>query len=292
MRGVFLLGPDVFFGSQEKEGPEQAMHTKTIMIGLLRFSVLTPTYYSERFESLDKISEFIFSPERMALRFHLFENLCLPSLLNQTDSDFHCVVLTAKSMPKLYLERLQDLLAPVQNIHCRPVGPDKHYQLLKQAYNSVPIHDATHRLLFRLDDDDAVDLNFVARTKSFGAGLLALHQGTRPTIIAHNRGYYLRVQEGENDVFGAYERAPLSAGTALIAPVDYPRNPYRYNHRALAQHYNLYSDITVPGFIRTIHSDNKSTPTQMGRTDKKKPDEIAREILHSFGFDMPFLKAL
>lgn len=268
------------------------MQQKTIMIGLLRFSVLTPTYYSERFDTLDKVAEFIFSPERMALRFHLFENLCLPTLMNQTDSDFHCVVLTAKSMPKPYLERLQDLLAPLPNIHCLQVGTDKHYQLLKQGYDSVPIQDATHRLMFRLDDDDAVDLDFVARTKSFAAGLLGFHHGTRPTIIAHNRGFYIRVQDGENDVFDACERAPLSAGTALLAPVDYPRNPYRYNHRALAQHYNLYSDITVPGFIRTIHSDNKSIPTQMGVSNKKKSDVIAREIQHSFGFDMPFLKAL
>ena len=51
------------------------MNPKTIMIGLLRFSVLTPTYYSERFDTLEKIAEHIFSPERMALRFHLFENL-------------------------------------------------------------------------------------------------------------------------------------------------------------------------------------------------------------------------
>lgn len=268
------------------------MHPKTIMIGLLRFSVLTPTYYSERFDSLEKIAEHLFSPERMALRFHLFENLCLPTLANQTDPDFQCVVLTAETMPNQYLTRLQNLLAPLPNMHCRVVGTDKHYALIKDGYNSVPAKDATHRILFRLDDDDAVDLDFVKRTKELALGLRQLHTSDRPTIISFNRGFYVKMQDGENDIFDACERAPLSTGTALVAPVDHPRNPYRYNHRALAQHYNLYSDISVPGFIRTIHGDNKSNPTQMGLTRRKKPDRIAHEISRNFGFDVSKLKAL
>ena len=268
------------------------MEHKIAMVGLLWFSVLTPTYFFERFDTLEKTAAHIFAPDRMALRFHLFENLCLPTLIKQTDPDFQCVVLTAKTMPAQYLTRLQDLVAPWPNIHCRPVGTEKHYQLIKDGYNSVPTNGATHRLLFRLDDDDAVDLDYVRRTKSFAAGLQKLNTADTPVIIAHNRGYYVKVQDSDNEVFDAVERAPLSVGIALLAPVDYPRNPYRYNHRALARHYNVYSDISVPGFVRTIHDTNKSTPTQTGLTHKQKPDEMADQISRSFGFDISHLKAL
>lgn len=268
------------------------MTQQTIMVGLLRFSVLTPTYYSERFETLEKIAAHIFAPERLELRFRLFEKLCLPTLVHQTDPDFHLVVLTAQSMPDPFLGRLRDLLAPYPNFHCRPVGTDRHYQLIKTGYNSVPVGDATHRLMFRLDDDDAVDLDFVRRTKALAQGLQSMTDPDRPTIIANNNGFYVRFQDGENEVFDACERAPLSAGTALLAPVDYRRNPYRYNHRALAQHYNVYSDISVPGFIRTIHRDNKSNPTQMGLVARKKPERIAAQIRKYFGFEISDLKAL
>ncbi len=61
-------------------------------VGLLRFSVLTPTYYAERFDTLEKTAAHLFSPERMELRFRIFENLCLPSLTRQSDRDFECVL--------------------------------------------------------------------------------------------------------------------------------------------------------------------------------------------------------
>lgn len=268
------------------------MEIRAKVIGVLRFSVLTPTYYSERFETLDKIAEHIFSDERMELRFRIFETLCLPSLTGQSDADFDCVVLTAESMPAKHLNRLQALLAPFPNIHCRPVGTDKHYQLIKSGYDSIPVEGYSHRIMFRLDDDDAVDLDFIKRTKQLAAGLLKMQDPETPFVIAYNRGFYVESKERGNDVFDACERAPLSTGTTLVAPVGYPRNPYRYVHRALAQHYNTFSDISVPGFIRTIHGDNKSRPTQMGLTRKMRPKVISWQLLTHFGVDMDMLKNL
>lgn len=268
------------------------MANKLKTVGLLRFSVLTPTYYSERFDTLEKTAAHIFSPERMELRFRLFENLCLPSLVRQSDSDFECVVLTAESMPTQYLERLLSLLEPLPNFYCLPVGTGKHYQLLKSGYNFVSVDDCTHRILFRLDDDDAVDLDYIKRTKHLAAGLLHLQDPKTPFIIAYNRGFYVRTTEGTAEIFDSCERAPLSTGTTLVAPVDYPNNPYRYNHRKLAQHYNTFSDISVPAFLRTIHGDNKSTPAQMGITHKMKAAEIETLLTRHFGVDMNDLRAL
>ena len=263
------------------------------IIGLLRFSVLTPTYYSERFPTLDEIAAHIWSADRMALRFHLFEKLCLPSLTGQTDAGFDCVILTGERLPSEFRDRLEALLAPHPNMHLRAVGTDNHYQLLKDGYNSIDLGDATHKALFRLDDDDAVDLGFIARTRKRAEGLLRMQDPKTPSIIAYNRGFYVqRNAGGENEVFDATERAPLSTGTTLVAPVAYHRNPYRYNHRALAQHYPTYSDISVPAFIRTIHGDNKSTPTQMGLTHRMKPERLNKALMKNFGHGLSDLKAL
>ena len=255
--------------------------------------MLTPTYYSERFDTLDAIAEHIYSPERMALRFHLFENLCLPSLAHQSDRDFDCVILTGERLPAEHRTRLEDLLAPYPHLHLRAAGTEKHYALLKDGYNSIDLGPASHKALFRLDDDDAVDLDFIARTRTRAEGLLALQDPKTPTIIAYNRGFYVHRKDGEdNEVFDAVERAPLSTGTTLLAPVDYPRNPYRYVHRALAQHYTTYSDISVPAFIRTIHGDNKSNPTQMGLTHKMPAPRIRKALMKYFGRSLAEMKAL
>jgi hypothetical protein len=114
-----------------------------------------------------------------------------------------------------------------------------------------------------------------------------------PQVISCNRGFYVRLHDGEeNEVFDACERAPLSTGTALLAPAAYHRNPYRYNHRQLLQHYTTYSDISTPGFIRTIHGDNKSTPTQMGLTRTMGPRALKQALLENFGLTLADLKAL
>lgn len=268
------------------------MDRKVKTVGLLRFSVLTPTYYSERFKTLEETAAHIFSPERMELRFRLFEKLCLPSLVRQSDPDFDMVVLTAESMPERYLTRLLDLVEPLPNIHCLPVGTGNHYKLLQKGYNSVPAEECSHRILFRLDDDDAVDMNFIKRTKRLAEGLLRLQGPKTPFVIAYNRGFYLRSTGAEVEVFDACERAPLSTGTTLVAPVGSGANPYRFNHRKLAQHFNTFSDISVPAFIRTIHGDNKSNPAQMGLTHKLTEAQIANQLEKHFGITMAELRAV
>ena len=268
------------------------MDRKLKIVGLLRFSVLTPTYYSETFDTLEKTAAHLFAPERMALRFRLFERLCLPSLRRQSDKDFEAVVLTAASLPDTYLDRLRALLRPIPNIRLRTVGTDNHYRLLRRGYGSVDAGAATHRALFRLDDDDAVDRDFIARTRRLAEGLLAVQDPETPFVIAHNRGFYVRIRPGGNEVFDACERAPLSTGTTLVAPVGYPDNPYRYNHRNLAQHFNTWSDISVPGFIRTIHGDNKSSPAQMGITRKMDAAQIDTALRRHFDLSRADLQAL
>lgn len=262
------------------------------MVGLLRFSVLTPTYYSERFATLADTAQHLFDPVRMELRFKLFEELCLPSLRRQSDSDFECVVLTAEQLPAEYMERLRDLIDPLSNIHLMVVGTDKHYQLLKAGYDSVDYNAATHRILFRLDDDDAVDLEFVQRTRQRAMSMLDMTGGDDPFVISYNKGFYVRFQEGENEVFDACERAPLSTGTTLVAPVSYPRNPYRYNHRALPQYYTTLQDLSQPAYIRTIHSDNKSTPSQSGLTHKMRRRDMRQTLRKRFGIELSTLKSM
>ncbi len=262
------------------------------VVGVVRFSVLTEDYYAETHGSVEAIGAHLFSAERMALRFKLFETLCLPSLVAQSDQDFKVVVLTSTLLPADARARLDALVAPHGNISVFAAAPARHYQICKQAYASAHKDGYSHRLSFRLDDDDALACDFVARLKLLAGPLLSL-QPEQPTMIAFNHGFYVEVSgQGNNLVLDTVERAPLSVGLTLLHPVGYGRNPYRYNHRAIGQHYTLYSDISAPGFIRTIHSDNKSSPAKLGITGKMKPEDIERQIVERFGFSLQTLRGL
>lgn len=261
-------------------------------IGVLRFSVLTPTFNAERFDSLEQAAQHVFSEDRMALRFRFFEKLCLPSLARQSDPDFGMVILTSDRMPERYLERLLGLVEPLPNMQLLALPPDNHYRLLQKAYASAPKGRASHTIKFRLDDDDALDVDFVKRTKKRAAQLLEVFGPDDPFVIAWNRGFYVKDRAGGNDVFDACERAPLSTGTALVAPLAYRHNPYRFNHRKLAQHYTTVSDISVPAFVRTIHDDNHSTPAQMGITRKMSAEDIDAHLRRHFQLTLADLKDL
>ena len=262
------------------------------IVGVVRFSVLTEDYYAETYGTVDAIADHLFSPARMELRFKLFETLCLPSLVAQSDQDFRVVVLTSTLLPAEARARLDALVAPHDNISIFAADPARHYQICKQAYASAYEDGYTHRLSFRLDDDDALARDFVARLKLMALPLLDL-QPDQPTMIAFNRGFYVEVSgQGGNEVLDTVERSPLSVGLTLLHPVSYGRNPYRYNHRAIGQHYTLYSDISEAGFIRTIHSDNKSSPAKLGITGKMKPKDIESEVAKRFGFSIQSLRDL
>ena len=263
------------------------------VIGVVRFSVLTTDFSLHAHDDHEALADKLFAPARMALRLRLFERLCLPSLVRQSDQGFRLVVLTAEALPDDIRAKLDALVAPHENISVYAAAPEQHYQLIKKAYASVYENDAQYRLTFRLDDDDALALDYVARLKTLARGLLPLRPDV-PQAIAFNRGFYvdMTAPKGRGRLFDTVERAPLSCGTALLAPASYTRNPYRYNHRALAQHYNVYSDISEPCFLRTIHGDNHSSPAKLGILGKLGEDAVADQISRYFGLDIDMLGAL
>lgn len=262
------------------------------VVGVVRFSVLATDYYSDTFGSPEKVAEHLYTPERMALRLKMFQTLCLPSLARQEDDDFKLVVLTSTLLPRAAREELDAALAPYGNMQVCAVEPGPHYQLSKAAYGAAYEAERSHYVDFRLDDDDALAANFITRLKARAARLRDMEPNA-PTAISFNRGFYVEMDDsGENALFDTVERAPLSCGTALLKPKGYGRNPYRYNHRALAQHFTLYSDIEEPMFLRAIHRDNKSTPAKLGLTGKMKPEDVDAEIKARFGFEPDMLRAL
>lgn len=264
---------------------------KNQTVGLIRFSYVAKGGFAKTFESDEEAQEFLYDPARLERRFELFEKMCLPSLLGQSDPDFTCVVLTGDSLPGPARKRLQEHMGKLADGRLISLPPKPHYGAMKNALRKVDIGEATHRTTFRLDDDDALDTGYVARLKTRAAQLKDM-AGGEPVAIAFNHGFYVRKEPSGNKIFDATERTPLSVGTALVCPADHPDNVYARNHRFLPQFFDTYSDVRTPSWVRTIHQDNDSDPFINGRSGDMAADEIAEALKKGFAQSYGALVAL
>ena len=234
------------------------------IVGLVRFSYPARGGFARSFESDEEARAFLYDPERLARRLALWEAMCLPSLEAQTDARFTLLVLTGQALPPAVRERLEAGLAGLPDGRLVALPPKPHYSALKAAFAGVERRGESHVVSFRLDDDDALARDYVARLRRSTHRVLRVSGWDRPVVMAFNRGLYVDLGKGE--IFDAVERTPMSVGTAMAAPAGHKDNVYARNHRLLPEFYDTWQESTTPMWLRTIHRDNDSTPTVAGRS--------------------------
>lgn len=161
------------------------------VLGIIRFSLLLerPSAVWELARAADQ-SEFIsslFSEERLAQRFRLFEAFCLPSLDAQTERNFEILVVASAEMPGRYKDRLNQLAETREylRVHYSPAVPSVAVAI-KNGLSEIGVA-AGPLLSFRLDDDDAL-------CRSFVEDLLTRCRESRGSdyVVTAPGGYYMR----------------------------------------------------------------------------------------------------
>lgn len=260
--------------------------------GLIRFSFATSCDFYPGFASVDALQAFLFDPDRLERRFAWFEQLCLPSLRAQSDPDFTCILLVGAAMPKPFKDRLRDVTKPLAAARIVEMPPAVHYAAIKAAFATVPSDGFTHRTTFRLDDDDAVDFDYIARLKRLVPEVLRLNGPDRPAAIAFNRGFYIFRKPNNTVIEPTCDRMPISVGAAVVAPLPTVDNVYLHNHRQLPQHYTTWLDCEAWSYIRTIHRDNKAAPKRSGMALDMSNKEAGLALFQNFGLSLQDLKRL
>ena len=262
------------------------------IVGLIRFSFVTTGDFYPGFDTVADMKAFLFDEARLERRFRLFEGICLPVLKAQTDPDFTCIFLVAQDFPKKWRKRLDRLLDGLAFVRIVEKPPMPHYQGIREAFAEVPNAGFTHRTTFRLDDDDAVNLNFIATLRALAAKVHVIPDRDEPIGISFNRGLYLTYSKTGTSYQRAVERTPLSIGTALLAPVSFAGNIYAYNHRALGQVHNTWMDQQDIVYLRSLHRDNKSKPHFSGSMEPVGRDRAAVLLQQKFGLDFDRIETL
>ncbi len=264
---------------------------KNRIAGLIRFSYPAQNGFAKSTDDLAALEAQLYDPARLERRFYLFEALTLPSLLAQTDPDFETILLIGDSFPQAARDHLARILAPLRGARIVALPPRPHFAATQSGFAAVERAGATHLTGFRLDDDDALDMDFIARLRRSVSRLLPL-AAPKPLVVGYNHGVFLELTPKGNSAYAVVEKLPLGIGLAMTVPWGNPENIFRRNHRLLPQFYTTFTDALTPSFIRTVHADNDSEPYSSGRKPGLTEAQMETLIEANFPFTLAGLKRL
>jgi putative rhamnosyltransferase len=162
------------------------------IIGLCRFSYPGFGAFSVEFPTVDALCDYLYAPARIEERFAYFELFTLPSLRGQLDQDFTFLIVIGDSLPTHYRDRLEGMVSDVPQVKIAALPPGPHRKVMAKAIASVRSDHSAPSLQFRLDDDDAIGIGFVAHLRETAAqlGPFAAHH---PQIaLDYNSGFVAR----------------------------------------------------------------------------------------------------
>ncbi|WP_298858284.1 putative rhamnosyl transferase [uncultured Sulfitobacter sp.] len=158
-------------------------------VGICRFSYQGKGGFKLGIDDPPALAAFLYDEARMEERFRLFEAITLPCIAAQTDPDFTFLIVTGNWFPKHYLERLKTLTARISQCVIRQYPPRPHRKIMAKAVNDWRGAPDSTCLQFRLDDDDAMALNFVERFKQTAHDLSAITAQHSSVAVDFNQGY-------------------------------------------------------------------------------------------------------
>ncbi len=268
------------------------------VIGVCRFSYLGDAGFQTLKGGPEEAARQLYAPGRMERRFAYFENICLPSLAAQTDLDFRLVVLIGKSMPGPWRRRLRALKEAHTFLDICAIDPVGPLQSSRRAFRKGVSEPTDFVTGFRIDDDDAVAIDFIEKTREISDNLIKLNWATKevPAAVCFHRGIYWDMKRDADQFWDHSEVMPLGLASAMITRPDAIENIYRWNHRKLAAHARCWIDPHDFMFVRTLHAHNDSDRS-IPPPALQLPDWQARKLFRErFGLNpkrlLPIMKKL
>ncbi|MGB7241954.1 MAG: putative rhamnosyl transferase [Sulfitobacter sp.] len=204
------------------------------VIGLCRFSYLGLGGFQITHDSLDERMAFLYNPDRLEERFRFFETITLPCIRAQTDPDFTFLIVIGDSFPIAARTRLDQLVRDIPQVIVQSHPPQRHRRVMRDAVNSVRWFDADPCLQFRLDDDDAVAITYVAQLRAAAAHVTGLLDRFQHVAIDFNQGYIAK--PGANGLEIAAIKDPYcTAGLAVLLHPNINKAILNFGHHKISK---------------------------------------------------------
>lgn len=262
------------------------------LIGVLRFSYPAKEGFAVSGLDEDALEAHLYDAERLETRFRYLETITLPSLAAQTDPDFRCVLLSGSTLPMRHRKRLRGLEERYAFLKVCFMERMGALAAAKRSFRRGITGDPTHITGFRIDDDDAVATDYIARTREISDRLLDAGLAERPTVVAFSRGVYWDMHDPRQPFWDFREPQPLGLACAMITTADLPTCIYRYNHRRLACHVPTMMESDGIAFLRTLHGHNDSGRSIPPHARELKTRNGRKLLAESFGLDPDAVLAL
>lgn len=233
------------------------------VFGYMRFSYAgrSDVRTSRLSSTLEDVAARLYDPIRMERRFLLFENICLPSIAAQTNTDFRIAVLASNIMPDVYKQRLAAAVEKIPQFEIVYSDADhvNHAFNPWQEAQTAGLNFATAH--FRLDDDDAISRGTIDRIAN--ACNLAPHVG----ILSFPRGLHVSYMEQRAHIIREYTPFIAIALSYLNMPGQI-RNPYMGNHVELHKLDRSLIDPMPWTYLHTAHDSSDTLVRQPRRIQK------------------------
>ena len=237
------------------------MNFRNRIVGVLRFSYPAKEGFAVSQLSPEALEAHLYEPGRIERRFAYLQTITLPSLAAQADGDFRLVILGGATLPARFRARLRALEEAhpfVKVCFLERMGAlAAAKRAFRRGLEDGP--EATHVTGFRIDDDDAVAVDYVTRTRAIADRLVGAGLADEPCVVAFTRGVYWDLHDPVQPFHDFREPQPLGLACAMITSTDLRTCIYRYNHRRLPCHVPVYTEPgPAPMFLRTLHGHNDS----------------------------------
>ncbi|PCJ76690.1 MAG: hypothetical protein COA53_00210 [Rhodobacteraceae bacterium] len=229
------------------------------IVGMIRFSiVLRESNFFPPLSGQDYAARkaLIFDRARLNRRFQLFEDVCLPSLTAQSDQNFNMMLMTSRDLPDWALDRLMGLVRDYPNIYVRAYRPQANIQrIFKRSIFEMLDPTAPITASFRLDDDDALASDYIARLRGH---MMPENTGK---IVTFTHGYQVYLSDGALQVWddtrdcGSVGLALLQEGGALSIPETETIHCLG-GHRKVGRFAPIIRDDTDAMYVQTANGVN------------------------------------
>ncbi len=254
------------------------------IIGVCRFSYPALGGFKRMHDTVAEREAYLYAPARMALRFAHFEALTLPSVAAQTDPDFTFLIVIGQHMPEPWLGRLKALCAPIPQIKIVPCAPLKHRHALQLAIQEELGEARPESIQFRLDDDDAMGVDFVELARSVARRSGRLRRRQPRTAIEFNTGYSATLSADgiiAEDVISSF----WACGLGVHFAQGDDKTIMNFGHHKL---HHIMPSIIHPHpamYVRAKHADNDSAAKFRPRRLKPLSDAQRKTFQARFNVD-------
>ncbi|WP_322866805.1 glycosyltransferase [Aquicoccus sp. G2-2] len=265
------------------------------VLGLCRWSypAAPGAFRKDAGETLAETRAALYARERMELRLFYLEHVVIPCLEAQTDPDFTVIMVMGQGLPEPFRKRVLALIARVPQIVPRflPEGL-AHQQVCLDEMRLARQAGVAAVAEFRIDDDDAVAVDFVARTRAQFAALRELFEAEGKLALDFNRGFILKTNADGVNVLPVVARY-WTPGLVIFLPGDSPQSLLNFHHARMWKRVTMLCWPRQPMFVRGAHGQNDSSINENPHNSNRMADdpmEIPALVHKRFGIDLAALE--